>query len=512
MTLKQFYLLIPVILISFVVFSQEIPTPAEKLNFRQVSSYPELSAFIKQIDRQSDLVSIEKIGVSVKGLELNALLFSTTDFGKDAGKIKVLIFAQQHGNEQSGKEGALLLARELIKPEYRYLFDRIDFALIPQVNPDGSEMNKRRNANDADLNRNHLILTEPETKALHQFFDKYHFEVTMDVHEYSPYGEDWVTAGFRKNSDITLGISTNLNVSEELRKFSENIALQYLFSFLSKRNFSCFTYCPGDPPGKGYIRHSTFDINDGRQSFAIQNTLSFIQEGMNGVDNFTENLEMRANGQMTGMKGLLEFVHKRRRSILKLVAEERQKLLSSTPNERISIQDEHSSNGNTLQLPVFSYKSGKDSLVIISDYRPVVRSVTSVEKPLGYLIPESLTELLSWAGRQCLESNPYVVRPEDRIEQYTILDINSIDFEGDTIPDPVVQTGNLNQDQLKNRYIYIPTNQPKGNLIVLALEPKSMLGLVTYDKFRQLLKAGESFPVLRLTNNKPIKNQSHANR
>ncbi|MBK6344422.1 MAG: hypothetical protein IPF68_00550 [Bacteroidales bacterium] len=62
----------------------------------------------------------------------------------------------------------------------------MDFALIPQINPDGSEVNKRRNANDADLNRNHLILTEPETMALHNFFDKYRFEVTMDVHEYSP--------------------------------------------------------------------------------------------------------------------------------------------------------------------------------------------------------------------------------------------------------------------------------------------------------------------------------------
>ena len=43
-------------------------------------------------------------------------------------------------------------------------------------------------------------------------------------------------------------------------------------------------------------------------------------------------------------------------------------------------------------------------------------------------------------------------------------------------------------------YIYLPTNQLKGSLIVIALEPKSMLGLVTYKNFSHLLKAGEEFP------------------
>ncbi len=39
-------------------------------------------------------------------------------------------------NEQSGKEGALLLINELLMPENQYLFDKIDFALVPQMNPD----------------------------------------------------------------------------------------------------------------------------------------------------------------------------------------------------------------------------------------------------------------------------------------------------------------------------------------------------------------------------------------
>jgi len=41
----------------------------------------------------------------------------------------------------------------LLKPENQYLFDRIDLVIVPQMNPDGSEINKRLNGNEADLNR-----------------------------------------------------------------------------------------------------------------------------------------------------------------------------------------------------------------------------------------------------------------------------------------------------------------------------------------------------------------------
>ena len=263
--------------------------------------------FIHLLDQSSDLLNVEILGKSIEDRNLYVMKFSNSEFGKDKSKIRVLIFAQQHGNEQSGKEGALLLARELLKPENKYLFDKIDFALVPQMNPDGSEKNKRRNGNDMDLNRNHLILTEPETIALHKLFNEYLFEVTMDVHEYSPYGGEWEKYGYRKNLDVTVGAMTNINISEDLRKFSYENYLPYAFNFIHKKGFSVFHYLPGGPPEKDYIRYSTFDINDGRQSMGIQNTFSFIQEGLNGKDNFADNIKHRAEGQMTGMLGLLQF-------------------------------------------------------------------------------------------------------------------------------------------------------------------------------------------------------------
>ena len=127
--------LIAVILsLSIQIIAQQ--TPLEKNNYNKLTSYNELTDYVYQLESSSEILNVEAIGKSVEGRNLYALKFSNSEFGKDTSKIKILIFAQQHGDEQSGKEGALLLARELSKPENVYLFDKIDFVLIPQMNPD----------------------------------------------------------------------------------------------------------------------------------------------------------------------------------------------------------------------------------------------------------------------------------------------------------------------------------------------------------------------------------------
>lgn len=501
----QFIMKIPItILISFAlsghVCSQQITTPLEKNNYQTVTSYDELSAFVQQLDKMSDLLKVEIIGQSVQERNLYALKFSASEFGKDKSKIKVLFFAQQHGNEQSGKEGALLLAEALLKPENRYLLDKIDLAIIPQMNPDGSEVNKRRNGHNVDLNRNHLILTEPEPRALHRFFDRYLFEVSMDVHEYSPYGGEWEKYGYRKNADITIGATTNLNVSQGIRELSNNEILPYFLKYMNDRKFTAFEYCPGGPPEVDYIRHSTFDINDGRQSFGILNTLSFIQEGKNGEDNFVENIKHRAEGQMTGMCAMLEYVYNHKDELKMIVAVERKKLMSGVTDQQVSIQAEHVSNGQKLAIPLFSYYSKTDSLVIVNDYRPVVKSLFDVQNPAGYLIPKQLKELVEWADKQTLTYTDYKKKKSQKTEQYFVRSIDSIDFERDIIVNPVVEMKEVLDKISAADYFYIPTDQLKGNMIVLALEPKSMLGLVTYKQYVHLLKVGEVFPVLRVMN------------
>jgi hypothetical protein len=480
------------------VEAQELKTPMQSKNFSAPTSYAELTTFVNKLDEASPLLSVEIIGKSVNDRNIYALKFSSSVFGKDRNKTRVLIFAQQHGNEQSGKDGELLLAARLLLPENRYLLDRLDVVLIPLMNPDGSEANVRRNGNKADLNRNHLILTEPETIALHKLYDKYLFEVTMDVHEYSPFGETWKKFGYRDNSDELLGTPTNIMVSQKIRDLANKNFYPYLKKYCADNRVSCFVYAPGGPPENDYIRHSTFDINDGRQSLAIQNSFSLILEGMNGTDGFSDNIKHRAEAQMTAMRGLLEYSYKNSAEIKKLVTTERKSLANIKPGEKVAIQLIHASNGETLSLPLYSYHSGNDTVLIVHNYRPVVKSLSDVTRPVGYLIPKSDSRLVAWAGRHAFITEPFKAEKSTKIEQYAVASVDSIDFEGDLVIDPVLKVKELSSGVVPGDYIYIPTGQLKGNMLIIALEPKSMLGLATYPLFEYLVKAGTDYPVLRV--------------
>jgi hypothetical protein len=481
-----------------IVFSQQ--TPLQKSNYTKITSFSELSRFIKEVENNSDLITSKVIARTVEGREVYAVCFSKNEFGKDKSKIKVLIFAQQHGNEQSGKEGALLLISELLKPENRYLFDKIDFALVPQMNPDGSEKNQRRNKNGMDLNRNHLILTETETIGLHNLFNKYLFEVAMDVHEYSPYGDTWKKYGYRENNDEEIGAVTNINVSEGIRSLSNKVYLPFIKKYLNDKSISCFEYCPGGPPEIDYIRHSTFDINDGRQSFGILNSFSFIQEGLNGGDGLVDNIKNRAENQMAGMRGLLEFAYMHKKEIKNLVAGERNKLIKNKLSPKVAVQLDHFPDGSKLEFPLLSYSSNKDTAITVSDYRPVVKSLLDAERPKGYLIPKSLKEIIGWAERHSLKYHNYKKAVGDKIEQYYITGIDSINFEGDMTVNPIVEVKEIKNTLSVNDYVFIPTKQLRNNMIVIALEPKSELGLVTYKNYEHLLKKGEKYPILRVVN------------
>lgn len=490
-------LLVIILTIPLNIYSQVIVTPLEKNNYSKVTSYKEITEFIKELAKKSNLIKVDTIGKSAQGRNLYVIKFSTSEFGMDKSKIKILFLAQQHGNEQSGKEGSLLLTQVLLKSENSYLFNKLDIAIIPQMNPDGSEVDKRRNGNKVDLNRSHLILFEPELIALHNLFDKYQFEVTMDVHEYYPF-DDSDELGFRRNFDEQIGVNTNINVAKGLRDLGNNEFFPFIKKYLNDRNFTTHIYSPGDLTGKGYVRHSTFDINDGRQSFGIENTFSFIQEGLNGKDKPEDNIKHRAEGQMTGMRGLIEFSYTHQSEIKKLVKSEREKLLNPKKKEVIAIQLAHDQDGRKLNMPVLSKHSNADSIIVVKDYRPIVKSLNEVTKPTGYLIPKQQKDLVAWAERQNLTITTFKESKKYKIEQYLISSIDSIDFEGENVVNPAVIGIELKEKISFDDYIFIPTIQLKGNLIVIALEPKSMLGLVTYKNFAYLLKPKENYPILRV--------------
>ncbi len=483
-----------VALLLLVSCSSNLPEPpALKRNFQTPTSSAEVREFTRQVAGTSGRLHYEIIGISEGGSELASIKVAPA---RSESPLRVLIFAQQHGNEQSSKEASLLLIHDLAMGKHAHWLDNMEIWIVPQVNPEGSDENQRRNAGGIDLNRDHVVQLAPETRALHKVFRSFMPHITIDIHEYYPFRESWAEFGGYKNFEVQVGIPTNPNVAEELREFGLSRALPHIEKHLNEKGFSFHNYIVGPAPNLGRTRHSTVDFDDGRQSFAILNTLSFIYEGINGRDGFTENLERRTHGQYEALIALLDFSHANAQSIIEKVENTRQELHHAKAGETVAIRMEHFPDSNPLMLPLVSSKTGLDTLVVVENYHPKVKTTLQVQRPRAYLVPQNDTLLM-----QFLDLHDITYRHEyntHTASQYFVESIETSTDEELRNRYPDVTTKEIIAEALNETYVWVPINQLHTNFLVSVFEPQSMLGLAQRPGFEYLLQEGTPFPILRV--------------
>ena len=477
----------------------EVTTPLVKTNFTKLTQHEDILNYLEHIDTLSEEITIEFVGESVEGRKIPLVKVSGKgDVSED--QTNIFFFAQQHGDEPSGKEGLLLLLNDFAEGKHGKWLKDFNLLIMPQVNPDGGDMNQRRNANGIDLNRDHLVLKAPETQLVHKVFNTYKPEVTVDIHEYYPYSDYWKEFGYLKDFDIQLGGLTNMNVDSTIINLFYDEIKPFVNEKLTDAGYSFFEYTLGDLPGGERLRHSTVDVNDGRQSFGILNTLSFIVEGKSGKDS-VDNLERRAKSQYATTKSLLEYFSENSDKIDQLVNRSRKKLVHAEEGEEVAIRMRHVRGDEPLKYPLKSLTSGKDTVFIVENFHTDIESLLSVKKPTAYLIPVEDEKLINWLDRSFIAY--YDFRPSDsyEVKQYQVNSLTSRIDEGLRNYYPKVELIEPKEEQLSGKYFYVPVNQLRSNKIVTALEPQSMLGLINYTDFEYLIKSSRYYPVMRVTMN-----------
>ncbi|WP_073371426.1 M14 family metallopeptidase [Flavobacterium fluvii] len=102
-----------------------------------------------------------------------------------AGKIKILLWSQMHGNESTTTKGlfdfinVLHNGSELAKE----LLEAFTFCCIPMLNPDGAKLYTRANANKVDLNRDSQDLSQPESRVLRATFENFKPDFCFNLHD-----------------------------------------------------------------------------------------------------------------------------------------------------------------------------------------------------------------------------------------------------------------------------------------------------------------------------------------
>ncbi|MFM7017282.1 M14 metallopeptidase family protein [Flavobacterium sp.] len=133
---------------------------------------------LRDIEPILNKYSIEVVGKSVLEKPIYQFLVGS-------GKTKVFMWSQMHGNESTTTKAVfdfinLLHSDEKIGIELRKQFT---FCILPMVNPDGAEVYTRENANNIDLNRDSVDLSQPESRILRKVFDSFKPNFCFNLHD-----------------------------------------------------------------------------------------------------------------------------------------------------------------------------------------------------------------------------------------------------------------------------------------------------------------------------------------
>ncbi len=101
------------------------------------------------------------------------------------GPKRILLWSQMHGNESTTTK-ALFDFLNLLHSNTELATDllkQFTFYAIPMLNPDGSNLYTRANANNVDINRDSQALTQPESRVLRDAFMQFKPHYCFNLHD-----------------------------------------------------------------------------------------------------------------------------------------------------------------------------------------------------------------------------------------------------------------------------------------------------------------------------------------
>ncbi len=101
------------------------------------------------------------------------------------GKTKILIWSQMHGNESTTTKAIFDLLNVLHSNSQtsKKFLSNFTFCIVPILNPDGAALYTRENANEIDLNRDFIDLSQPESRILLKLFQDFQPSYCYNMHD-----------------------------------------------------------------------------------------------------------------------------------------------------------------------------------------------------------------------------------------------------------------------------------------------------------------------------------------
>ena len=466
--------------------------PEDHRTLARTTSYAQMASFLGSVDGKGP-VSVSVAGRSREGRDL----FVVRVARGPAPRWRVLFYAQQHGDEVSGKDALLYLIRDAARRPEAFP-DDVELRVLPMVNPDGAEAGTRRNAAKADLNRDHLTLEEPETQALHRVFRSFRPHLAVDGHEFTRDPEDWRVRGLVKWSDVTMdGLCNPLFAPElvatALRHVGEAAAAE------AKAGHRFLRYWVGGVPPLEEQRHSAPDLDGGLNAAGAYGALSFIVEAAVTRAGGTPHADLgrRVDAYLVLFRRFLSKEARPDSDLAAIEAARARPLPAFLPTNYFW--------GNAgpavVDFPVLDLATGRERKVATPNLMSTMVVKRSVPAPRAYAVgPEAAAAFRELFARHGLAFEEVSAPQTVTAERATLLRVEE-EFDelyGRYEGRQVVSLSSPAEAELPAGSLLVPLEGPDAPRAALLLEPASLYGLYQYPAYRALVGAGGTVPVLRV--------------
>ena len=496
----------------------EFLTRAEATDYQQTSRYDDVISFVSQIAAASDRVHLTHFGYSYEGRALPlVVLGDVTDASSESvlacGKIRVYIQANIHAGEVCGKEAAQIFIRNFAHGMYPAWSDSVVVLVAPIYNADGNErinlanrsrqngpvggMGQRRNAQDLDLNRDHMKLESPEARSLARLLTEYDPQVSVDLHTTNGSHHAYrVTYSSPLNPNTHPAITEILKGDDGLLTFvTEQVKAKYGFDFYyygyprdGSTGRGWYTYDHKPRFGTGYIglrnrlgilceaySYSPFAERIKASLAFVEETVAYSYRNANHIRAVTAQADRES---IVGQELSLRAAPQRSAEPVEILAGEVEQIRNPyTGNmmlQRLDVVQPE------LMYEYGTFYSTEDEVVpmtyfVPGDLRPTVDRLTAHGVQMGGLSIESIVEVQEFA----VDSLQTVETGWQQLQTTTLF--GHYETVTKTLPAGTVT---------------VAMNQPLARLIFYLLEPRSDDGLVTWNFLNEASEAG-AYPIVR---------------
>ena len=486
-------------------------TVAESSDFQATSTSEQVVDFVDQCAEQADHVRKIVFGKTVEGREMVAAIVAREPYELDQEdpRAVVLVIGNIHSGECAGKEGLLMLLRELAhNPEHPWL-ENLVLIIAPNYNADGNDrmgklnrpgqigpadgMGRRENAQNLDLNRDFMKIDSPEAQSLVGLMDRADPDLFIDCH---------TTNGSRHQYGLTYDIPHNPAVDSAIRDFmrvkmmpdvtrrmEEDGTLTFYYGNLNRDKTAWSTY--GYEP-----RYST-------EYGALRGRMTILSEAYS-----YNSYHDRIMDSKKFVTHCIDYLNEHREPIQSLLEDVDRRLMEAARTEPQRVPLSLAAKLTDFSEPVtIKGYDGDEKVDLECQFFGRYESTATTPMPYAYLIPQDYSRQVD----RLLKHGIHVERLTENVKLPVEVD-RVVNFDNSK---RVFQRHKMVQleteRQSEEREVPAGTwivrmDQPLAKLAGYLLESESDDGLVVWNFFDNDLQVGAEYPVLRLP--KPTKLES----